>query len=189
MEFLEKYKELEELLREEDTTVLIYEETLESADDKDKLRISRQMRNYIQHHSDKFLSPTKEMVAFISSLVEKEKAKKEKVKDRLKRLKAIKDTDKLEDACKWMSRNKKNYAPIIDKNGLYLGVLTTSNLITALTRLSLKKKVAEVGRLPKLPKECTVASSNDELNRYALDEEVIVVDNYIYKGVIEWRVK
>lgn len=186
MEFLEKYKELEELLREENATVLIYEEALESADDKDKLRISRQMRNYIQHHSDNFLSPTKEMVAFISSLVEKEKAKKEKVKDRLKRLKAVKDTDKLEDVCKWMSKNKKTYAPIVDKNGAFLGVLTTPTLITALTKLSLKKKVAEVG---KLSKECTVASSGDELNKYTLGEEVIVVDKSIYKGLIDWRLK
>lgn len=193
--FLSVYKELETELRDNNTTVLDYEPTL-PPDEADKLKITRQMRNYIQHHSDgeTFLSISPSMLKFIQNEVAKVKTMKDKVKDRVKRLKACIETDKLEDVCKWMSKNKKDYAPITDKDGNYLGVITAGNLIAALTVLSIKKKVRDLGMLSTKKKVrgsgefsvITTAPPSDNLDKYNVGQEIIVVDNGKYKGIVKW---
>lgn len=183
-DFLSAYKELESELREGNISVLDYETTL-PPDDSDRLKIARQIRNYIQHHLDgsSFIAISSDMYSFVLRITEEVRAKRERAKDRLKRIKAIKDTDKLEDACLWMSKNKKDYAPVVDKDGTFLGTLTASALIAALTKLSLKKKIKDIG---KLTQSCTIASPNDSLKDFSVGEEIIVVDNKKYKGIVKW---
>lgn len=182
-DFLNKYKELEAELREADTTVLDFENTL-PADDSDRLKICRQIRNYVQHHSDghTFLSATPAMCKFVENTLDGIRAKKEKVKDRLKRIKAVSETDKLENVCVWMSKNKKDYVPVIDKDSIFLGILTSAALINALTVLSLKRKVREVGRYVK----ALTASPSEDLEKYQIGDEIIVVDKDKYKGIVKW---
>ena len=88
--FLEKYKSLELALRTyggDDMTVLKYEDSL-TGDDSDKMRISRIMRNFLQHNPNAvgFVQPTQMMIDFIVRQTDLVLAATEKAKDRLFRL-------------------------------------------------------------------------------------------------------
>lgn len=79
--FIEIYKELERILP---TQVRDYEETL-SEDDKNRLRLCRMLRNYIQHQKDyeSFVAITDGMISFVSEVVRKEKLKDGCAKDHM----------------------------------------------------------------------------------------------------------
>ena len=122
------------------------------------------------------------MCNFVKQMIERVKAEREKAKDRLKRLKALYENDKLEDICKWMDKNNTDFAPVIDKDGKYLGCITFPLLIHSLTILSLKKKIKEIGKYGKIKQ----VSSNTDLDSCNVGESIIVVDDGKYKGVVKW---
>lgn len=65
--FLEAYKELEQILREDNVSVLDYENSLSEAD-KEKLKVCRIIRNYASHNDKKFVTCTKEQIKFLEEL-------------------------------------------------------------------------------------------------------------------------
>lgn len=119
--FLELYKNLEVLLREKGQTVLKYEDIL-TQEESDKLRICRQMRNYIFHHGDgeEFLICSQAMCEFLSALIQEEKEGKS---SRTNRIQPVLITDRLSDIRAAFSKNNRTWMPIVDSDGMYVGSL------------------------------------------------------------------
>lgn len=195
--FLEKYKSLELMLRVaygDDMTVLSYENTL-VGDSSDKMRICRIMRNFLQHNPNAagFVEPTQLMVLFLDQEISMVAAAAEKAKDRLYRLTPLKDTSTLRDACKAFTKGKGAivWMPVVDGNGVLIGILREQRLIQALSVASdpdevcLNKAIrkAEWNKSVTLP----VIQVTDDLAQYAKkQQDVVVLRNGKYSGVIMW---
>ena len=197
-DFLEKYKSLELMLRVSmgsDMTVLKYEDTL-TGDAGDKMRICRVVRNFLQHNPNAsgFIQPTQVMVTFIEKEILRVAAQAEKAKDLVYKIPVIKESMTLREAVKVFVKAKGQYAwlPVVDSKGLVLGVVTESRLLQAVSvAADLDKGTIEY----LIPKSDLVKSSagvprvevTDSLDKYAkASQDVIVVRNGKYSGVIQW---
>lgn len=65
--FLVAYKNLEQALREDNVSVLEYENCL-NEENKEKLKVCRIIRNYAAHNDKKFIACTKEQIKFLEDL-------------------------------------------------------------------------------------------------------------------------
>ena len=197
-DFLEKYKSLELMLRVSmgsDMTVLKYEDTL-TGDAGDKLRICRVVRNFLQHNPNAsgFIQPTQAMVTFIEKEILRVTAQAEKAKDLVYKVPVIKETMTLREAVKVFTKGKGQYKwlPVVDAKGTVLGVVTESRILQAVSVVadldtgSLGNLIRKA-ELAKLMSGIPVVSVTDSLEAYAkASQDVIVVRNGKYSGVIQW---
>ena len=189
--FLDKYKELEGILRNSDAhqTILQYEETL-LPDDMERLRICRQIRNYIQHHEDglSFLTATNSMIAFIENLIKSENAKKECVKDRLYRLSPLLISDTLSDIIQKFSKTKRDWLPITDENGVFVNIIDAKNLITILAEYKTSTKLKKVLSENKLKNSIETYTLEKEipLENYYNKNIIVIGSNNKYLGIVKW---
>lgn len=123
--FIEKYKELESLLS---IPVRDYEDSLPDADAQ-KMRICRMLRNYIQHNADyeKIISISPHLQAFLDSIVDKIHKESGIIKEHM--ISTVKygflsENDTLVDAAALMTKKKRCFNLVIDKNSEYIGVIT-----------------------------------------------------------------
>ena len=197
--FLEKYKSLELALRTyggDDMTVLKYEDSL-TGDDSDKMRISRIMRNFLQHNPNAvgFVQPTQMMIDFIVRQTDLVLAATEKAKDRLFRLGPLKDTMTVHDACRAFLKAKLggHWIPVVNADGKLLGVMTEAKLVQAMAGASVTSetplgKAVKKTELAKSLENIPVIFSTDDLAPYAkTGQDVIVLRNGKYSGVIIWQ--
>ena len=192
-EFLSQYKSLESTLRllDPNSSVLSYEETLEDADCKDKLRICRQVRNYIQHHEDglSFLSPTPSMISFLSRLTNDLMASRERVGDKLYRLQAVAYQGTVREALERFAKSKRDWMPVVS-SGKYSGVLTASRLAQAVYASTRKgdKLSAFVPEKDLGKAGVRVAEENKPLADFLPDQpDIVIVKNGKYLGIVRWR--
>ena len=191
-EFLNQYKSLESTLRllDPNSSVLSFEESLEDADRKDKLRICRQMRNYIQHHEDglSFLSPTSSMVSFLSRMTNDLLASREKVGDKLYRLQAVSYQGTVREALERFAKSKRDWLPVVS-SGKYSGVLTATRLAQAVYA-STRKGDKLSGFVPEKDlgrAGVKVAEESRPLADFLPDRpEIVVVKNGKYLGIVRW---
>lgn len=138
--FLEQYKRLESVIRDTGTagSVLEYEQSLDqTADtDLDKLKITRQIRNYLQHHPDSgnFITVTPQMTKFTTALADKIDTKLKKVKDIMIRQKAITLDATIKDAITALSKSKTGFLAVTDKDGYLIGVLSDPVMVDCIAR-------------------------------------------------------
>lgn len=190
-EFLEKYKELEGVLRDmhDGLRVLDYEQTLPGTEEE-KLRLCRQIRNYIQHHDDgnTFISATQEMSYFIQGLIEKERGKEETAKDKLYRLSPLSVKDKLSEAVNRFSKTKRTWMPVTD-NGLYKGGMDLQELISLIAGNKLSTTLEKAGAAYK--KDVVLLQKQDSIKELLGEKpDCVVVDkNSKYLGVVNWNKK
>lgn len=187
-EFINTYKTLENLLREKnpDTSVLEYENTLPAAEG-DKLRICRQLRNYIQHHEDGevFISISDNMIKFLKLLITQIESEEKKVIDRVYRLGAIELGEKLINVVERFSKTKREWLPVVDNNGMFLGILSYYSVFNAILAAGkLNSKLDDKMVIKKL-KEFTIDDGTSSLKSVLGKEgSVIIVKNDKYIGVL-----
>lgn len=187
-EFINTYKTLENLLREKspDTSVLEYENTLPAAEG-DKLRICRQLRNYIQHHEDGevFISISDNMIKFLKLLITQIESEEKKVIDRVYRLGAIELGEKLINVVERFSKTKREWLPVVDNNGMFLGILSYYSVFNAILAAGkLNSKLDDKMVIKKL-KEFTIDDGTSSLKSVlGKESSVIIVKNDKYIGVL-----
>ena len=116
--FLEAYRNLDTELKANGTTVLDFENSLKDGIDKEKLKICRNMRNYMSHNDVNFLCATLEQSKFIDKLTESIRKASHTVKDEMKRVKTVKPTEPLKNSIAGL--DKYPIVPIETKTGIYL---------------------------------------------------------------------
>lgn len=189
--FIEKYKELEGILRNSDSlSILQYEETL-SASDMERLRICRQIRNYVQHHDDGsiFLTATPAMTAFLESLIQSENAKRGMVKDKLYRLSPLSYDDTLGSGLERYANSKREWMPVVDCNGIYLGSLSLLQFVQIYntSRASTKlKSVLSDKAGQKLLQQIQTVERDDLLEGLAGRNLVVIGKGKKYLGIVKW---
>lgn len=118
--FLEKYKELEMLLRTQNIDFKNYEEEQEDSI-KQKLRICRMMRNYLSHNDIIFIEATKEQINFIQNTIDNQRLKGDIVKKHLGRINNFTCSlyDKCSDVLEIMSKRQITEYPVLieSRNG------------------------------------------------------------------------
>ena len=183
--FLDLYKELEDLLRKQNNkqTILQYEEILQK-NDADKLRICRQMRNYIQHHEDgnRFLVCSEEMCKFIQELINNEKGTKE---IRIRRLEPLHNYDRIGDVKTFFSKTNKMWMPIVDENNNYLGTLDILQLIHIYSNQSPNKKLSSIMNDDDYDKtSIPVLNNKEDVLNFEGTEAVVIGKNGKYIGIL-----
>ena len=189
--FLEKYKELEGILRNSDSiSILQYEETL-SPTDMEKLRICRQIRNYVQHHDDgyTFLSATETMCDFLDYLIQSENAKRGIVKDKLYRLAPLSYDDTLASGLERYANAKREWMPVVDGDGIYLGVLPLLQFVQIynVSRSNAKLKSILTDKIfVKFLQQYQTVEKDEPLEGLAGKDLIVIGKGKKYLGIVKW---
>lgn len=188
--FLGKYKELEEVIRQEatDTTVLQYEESL-SASDSDRLKICRQIRNYVQHHDDgkMFLAATEKMNKFLTDLITKEKAKEEQAVNKLYKLSPVTLDFKLSEITEKFAKTKRDWLPVVDENSCYIGCISLLQLVCLLCNTKNTVKLKTAVQLKELSKKSPIKVTKETSLKGLENEDLIVIGkDGKYAGIVKW---
>lgn len=181
--FLGLYKELEGILRSQDRnlSILKYEEFLPQAE-MEKLRVCRQMRNYIQHHEDgeTFLICSEAMCDFIRALIKKEK---EGRSSRIQEMIPVYTGDRLSEIQMLFSKNNRTWMPVSDNSGKYLGILEMLPLIRLTSRHNPNTRLLSVLPDAGLDRHTIPVLTNTEINDFEGSDAVIVDENGNYIGI------
>ena len=132
--FLNAYKEYETLLRDRNSE---YKETEDNSESEvqERMRICRQMRNYLTHKNDPgFLEISDIQLNFINSLIYSEKLKSGTVNDMMLTPAAgtVKSSDTLKSVFRKMKKLSLDSIIVYDKDEGVKGVITIPSLIEAL---------------------------------------------------------
>ncbi len=132
-DFLELYKEYEQLLRESGTTPRDIEESMDECLLRDRLIICRQFRNYLSHASDPgFLEPSPKMMKFLQELVDARRMRGDVVKNYLKKPAQcmLHAEDLVSDAVAMFSRLRCHSLVVIEREPGRYGMLSIFDLIS-----------------------------------------------------------
>lgn len=134
--FLDAFKSLESAVKSHGyDSVLSFEGVLEAAEKKSgkkdpqlaKIRLCRQVRNFLSHESDAFIVANKEMTDFLETYAGKLSSIELPVKKFMEK-KMILDTMKVQEALAILSKRKYGHdtkdAPVLDKNGNIVGMFS-----------------------------------------------------------------
>lgn len=171
--FLDAFRALDTELKTDGTTVLDYENTLDSLD-QEKLKVCRIMRNYMAHNDTTFLATTTDQIKFLDNQLVQLRKLAHTVKDEMKRVKLVKPTEPIKNII--TAIDKYPILPIETKLGIYL--VDSSILIH---QLSLgNKKIAIPARLPKY-KYVSKTDRMDNISSgiYIVTEDGTPTGNYV----------
>lgn len=149
LNFLEAYRDLESEI--EQSSVYEFEKTLdpESVDAK-RLTVTRIIRNYIIHVDPEFIVPSKSLTDFVKKLTEKERNKKLKYKNVMKKINHVTLANKNIEIIN-MLKPSTPVIPIIDK-GLFIGLFTKDVAIKIIQQDKQKNTVRNIKAMLELPK-------------------------------------
>lgn len=171
--FLDTFKALETELKAENTTVLDYENSLESTD-QEKMKSCRIMRNYMAHNDKTFLTASNEQIKFLNEQIMNVRRKSHTVKDEMKRIKPQKSTETLKNISIMLV--KYPIVPIESKSGIYL---VTPEIL--LKHIAESKKKIEIPT--KLPKYKTVQKT-DRMDSIASGTYVVLDEKSNFCGIL-----
>lgn len=151
--FLSLYREYETLLRDDGKD---YKELEESADDllQNRLRINRQLRNYLTHNHDAgFLEISDKQIAFMEKLIFEQKNSMDILKKHMKSAKVAGclRTDTLDDVLTKMMKLKVTRLPVYDESCV-LGLVSWIDVLKAY-RAEKCPKTAKLSVVKKLDKK------------------------------------
>lgn len=151
--FLSLYREYETLLRDDGKD---YKELEESADDllQNRLRINRQLRNYLTHNHDAgFLEISDKQISFMEKLIFEQKSSMDILKKHMKSAKVAGClyTDTLDDVLTKMMKLKVIRLPVYDETGV-LGFVSWIEVMKAY-RTEKRPKTAKLSVVKKLDKK------------------------------------
>ncbi len=149
--FTDEYRSLETALRENGTDYKTLEDGADEAR-QDRLRICRQMRNYIIHHQDEgFLDITDKQIRFIEEELQKQKMSGDVLKKHLKTVKTSCCTldDLLIDVFGKMDRLSEAFIAVLSDDKHFIGILSIHDAIKTYTA-NARPKTAKVKSVRKL---------------------------------------
>lgn len=141
IKFLQVYKEYEQILRNHNIDIKNYEESA-SADIQDKLRICRQMRNYLCHSAEPdLLTISKEQIEFIQDLIQIELDKEDIAKKHIKTVNTsiCKSSDKCIDALNKMIKLKQTQLAIMNVKTNQIGIVDIYKVSAAILQSKTSK--------------------------------------------------
>lgn len=116
---LAAFRELDSELKAQNTTVLDYENSLDDAEDKPCLTVTRQQRNFLAHvNKPNFTQFTEEQYKFLVEHTRIVKMRNHCAKDEMKRVKLLKCTEPIKNIL--LAIDKYPVVPIETKLGIYL---------------------------------------------------------------------
>lgn len=144
-----------------------------------KIRICRQVRNYLSHESQNFIIANKEMVDFLNDYAGKLSSIELPVKKFMEK-NLVLDTMKVQQALGILSRRKYGHdvkeAPVFDKNGKVVGVISYAHVgkYLAKNRVLASTNVSDVmGKAPK-----SIRNISENVHMKEVDEwETYLVKN------------
>ena len=128
--FLSLYREYESFIRDQGIDPKDYEEKVDDLT-ANRLRMCRQMRNYLSHQNDPgFLSVSDNQISFLETYTESLKMKGDTVRKHLKTVASATclDSDKCSDVLQKMIKLKSNDIVVISKTGI--GVASIYDIIS-----------------------------------------------------------
>lgn len=145
--FLNSYKDYETTLRANGIDPKEYEDTADELT-SNRLRISRQMRNYMSHQNDPgFLEPSDLQIKFLDQQVKQLTMADDIAKKHVKKNLVCKDADKACDVAKIMAKNKVTEIVVTRKTGYE--TVTIYDVLAAALESKTTKIAAVKGKKPK----------------------------------------
>lgn len=142
VEYLEKYKKLEELLKQSQDcpdSIFELESEYNNSKEAEKLKLCRLVRNYLQHNTDAFIEPTEAMIKFLDDEIFALESKFLKVKDQYTRAKAISEDLTFKEAI--LLLNTKNFLPVVNKDNLVIGTFNDNVIRKSIKNNKLNNKI------------------------------------------------
>lgn len=140
--FLDSFRALDTELKSDGSTVLDYENSLDTAN-LEKMKVCRIMRNYMAHNDKTFINASNEQIKFLDEQVNNIRRKAHTVKDEMKRIKPLKAAESIKNIIAQIV--KYPIVPLESKSGIYL--VTQDILLKQLAAGN--KKIDIPARLPK----------------------------------------
>lgn len=164
--FLDAFRALDTELKEQGTTVIDYENSLNGTKEYEKLKVCRIMRNYMSHNDTTFLSTTNEQIKFLDGLTNEILQKSHIVGQDTKKLKPVKSTEPIKNII--AALDKYPIVVIDSPLGLYLvdKDILVHNLALGNKKIAIPKKLPKYNYINKVTKV-------DKLN----DGTYIVIDS------------
>ena len=141
--FLDAFRAFDTELKQDNITVIDFENSLKDNLIQEKLKVCRIMRNYMSHNDTNFLETTTAQIKFLDGLTEDIKKKAHTVKDEMKKVKPVKATTPIKDIV--VQLDKFPIVPLDTKSGIFL---VDKDLIIHLLAKG-AKKVDIPAKLPK----------------------------------------
>lgn len=182
--FIESYKIFENILREKKhCSVYEYENNL-SQPDLDKLRICRQIRNYIQHHEDgeEFLSCTELMCTFIENMTT---VCSEEFSGRIQKMQPITMDSRLNEIEKTLLKTKNSWMPVVDGQR-YVGIIALSKLIFLTAHNNPNTKLSSAIGSGGLTDENISVITKSYAEDFEGQNAVVINDSGHYVGIIKY---
>lgn len=185
--FMELYKKFEVLLREANQTILNYEDSL-SQNERDKLRICRQIRNYIFHHdeAENFITCSEAMCQFIANLIKKESD--DSHHKRILTLKPICIEDRLSDIKIYFSKSNRNWLPVVDNNGRCLGSIELFQFLHIYARQNPNKKLTSVTDSSTFTNSTVsvLYENSSDIDNFEGSDALVIGDAQEYIGILKY---
>ena len=148
--FLDLYREYETVLRDQG---IDYKTREDGSDDmmQNRLRINRQIRNYLTHNHDiGFLEVSDSQIKFMEKLIKDQKMQNDILKKHTKTPAAASCnmSDKCSDVMTKMSKLKVEYMPVCDDNGI-VGLVSIYDVATTLLANTKTVKIAVITKVIK----------------------------------------
>lgn len=186
-EYLDKYKKLEELLRqsqESPDSIFELETNYNNSKEAEKLKLCRLVRNYLQHNTDDFIEPSEEMIKFLDSEVNAIESKFLRVKDQYTRAKAISEDLTFKEAI--LLLNTKNFLPVVNKDNLVIGTFNDTVIRKSIKNNKLNNKIKTNKDL--LSGVLPFVSINDNIKDIQSGSYIVTLNgnkSEKYKGILE----
>ena len=187
VEYLEKYKKLEELLKqsqENPDSIFELETSYNNSKEGEKLKLCRLVRNYLQHNTDVFIEPTEEMIKFLDSEIFEIGSKFLRVKDQYTRAKAISEDLTFKEAI--LLLNTKNFLPVVNKDNLVIGTFNDAVIRKSIKNNKLNNKIKTNKDL--LDGVLPFVSMNDSIKDIQSGSYIVTLNgnkSEKYKGILE----
>lgn len=187
VEYLEKYKKLEELLKQSQgfhDSIFELETSYNNSKEGEKLKLCRLVRNYLQHNTDVFIEPTEEMIKFLDSEIFEIESKFLRVKDQYIRSKAISEDLTFKEAI--LLLNTKNFLPVVNKDNLVIGTFNDTVIRKSIKNNKLNNKIKTNKDL--LDGVLPFVSMNDNIKDIQCGSYIVTLNgnkSEKYKGILE----
>lgn len=183
-EFLDAYRAFEEALRNDEPASTVYEYSMkfdENSNDAKKMQLCRITRNYLAHQPDEFVTPTKEMVAYLNTQKNEIIKKRKTAKDIMSKITPIASTMKISEAAAKLG-SKKPFLVVCDKDKHIEGLFTRETIRKAVADKNHSKTIKAAGGLEKPVNIVALTESAENIAPFSIVTSDGTI-NGTYKGV------
>ena len=164
--FLDAFRALDSELKLNGTTVLDYENSLDSTN-QEKLKVCRIMRNYMSHNDTTFIAATNEQIKFLDGLTAELRKKAHTVKDEMKKVTPIKYSAAIVEITKQIVKfpivpveTKDHQIFLVDSTMLLKQLAAGNKKIVIPAKLPKYKYLAKTDRIDQIGKGTYIVTDN-----------------------------